>query len=351
LIATIPVFLRNIPMKKQITIPVFIPHRGCPHDCIFCNQRTVSGSEHSEEAEQIISKVREYRTHASPAARIELGFFGGSFTGIDTAEQNAFLSKAHWCLKEELIHAIRLSTRPDYINDEICTRLLSYGVSIVELGIQSFNDDVLVRAKRGHTAADSVRALETLHRHKLNPVIQLLPGLPGDSYDASIASAITAASLSPSAVRIYPAVVLKHTELAAMYKKGEYMPLSLDEAVQLCADMVKIFSDKGIPVIKTGLHPLKDALSDQLIAGPYHPAFGFLVRARIRRNELAEIAGPFLALHDSVHSAHLQLPVQDAEEFIGEKRKNIEWLKEHFKLSSLTYSISKEYACPTFSTD
>jgi histone acetyltransferase (RNA polymerase elongator complex component) len=338
-------------MKRQITIPVFIPHRGCPHDCVFCNQRTVSGSEHAEKAEQIILKVREYRAHTSPNTRIELGFFGGSFTGLDTSEQNAFLSKAYWCLNEGLIHAIRLSTRPDYINDDICTRLLSYGVSIVELGIQSFNDEVLLRAKRGHTAADSVRALKTLHRYKLNPVIQLLPGLPGDSYAESITSAKTAASLSPSAVRIYPAVVLKNTELAALYEKGEYTPLSLEEAVSLCADMVRIFSDRDIPVIKTGIHPLKDALSDKICAGPYHPAFGFLVRSRIRRNELAEIAGTFLALHDATSSFHLYIPVCNAEEFIGEKRSNIEWLKDHFKPGSLTYSISKEHTCPTFSTD
>lgn len=337
-------------MKQQIIIPFFVPHRGCPHQCIFCNQRTVSGRDDIIQPESILPMVETYLKTAPAGVRAEIAFFGGSFTGIDLDEQIALLTEAQKALSKGLISGVRASTRPDYIDDSVCERLKSFGVSTIELGIQSFSDDVLEKSGRGHTSQDSINALGTLRRNGLESVIQLLPGLPGDSPEQSIQSAKIAADIHPSGVRIYPAIVLEHTELADLFTEGKYHPLKMENAVELCARMTEIFTAADVPVIKTGLHPFSETKSAKILAGPYHPAFGFFVKARIRRNELALKAMEFIALNPGAKNPGLSLPVAYSEEYIGHKRENIRWLEQTFALDHIEYTIDEDYSCPTFFT-
>jgi histone acetyltransferase (RNA polymerase elongator complex component) len=299
----------------------------------------------------IIPTVKKHLETAPPGVRAEIAFFGGSFTGIAVEEQTALLAEAKRALTLELVSGVRASTRPDYIDDTVCGRLRSFGVTTLELGIQSFSDEVLLKSGRGHTSADSVRALETLRANGIDTVIQLLPGLPGDTFETSLASAETAASFLPSGVRIYPAIVLEQTALADLYRSGEYQPLKMEDAVDLCARMTELFNKKSIPVIKTGLHPFSETKCASIIAGPYHPAFGFFVKARIRRNELALKARDFIALNLGTERPVLGLPAVNAEEYIGHRKENIEWLETNFGLKITDYRIHEDISCPTFFID
>jgi histone acetyltransferase (RNA polymerase elongator complex component) len=331
-------------MKKHVTIPFYIPHLGCPHECVFCNQRTITGTAYCASADEIHKKVISWRQSVSGETVLEIGFFGGSFTGLDPVLQEEYLDRARTCLDGGLIDSIRLSTRPDYIDASVCERLVHYRVKTVELGVQSFDSQVLLRAKRGHTTEDIYHAAKLLSLHGLDCVIQLMPGLQGDSFEISVDSAHRATELHPSAVRIYPAVVIEHTELAELYRSGEFTPLTLEEAVDRCAAMKEIFDKAEIPVIRMGLHPIKDE-SSAVIAGPYHPAFGFLVKSRLRRNELA---GIMRANEYSGQKVHLILPHLNAEEYIGSGKENIRWLSDSFH-ATISYTISEKSLCPTFS--
>jgi histone acetyltransferase (RNA polymerase elongator complex component) len=262
--------------------------------------------------------------------RVEAAFFGGNFTGLPPSEQEAYLQALGPFVKSGCIHGIRVSTRPDFIDMDIVERLARYGVDTVELGVQSLSDEVLSRARREHSTEDVYRAVDILRASGMAIILQLMAGLPGDSRGLSVASAREAAALKPAGMRIFPAVVLRGTELERMYLSGEYIPLTLDEAVDTCADMLSIFQEKNIQVIRMGLHPLKDGSGDA-VAGPYHPAFGFLVKARTRRREMES------AFRESIDSAGvcageavIIIPRKNAEEYIGHKRGNISYLREKF---------------------
>lgn len=332
-------------MKQQITIPVFLPHRGCPHKCIFCDQKSQTGTDSFLPASQIREKVITYRTSSPDVPHVEIAFFGGSFTALPEETQNEYLSEAQKLKSEKLIHEVRLSTRPDCITPSISERLADYGVNTVELGAQSFDETVLEKSNRGHTVEDIYRAVEILRNAKIQIVLQLLPGLPGETYESRIHSAQCAAALSISGARIYPAVVFKGTVLADLYLSGKYTPLSLDEAVESAARMITIFSAKNIPVLRTGIHPLDASGREAVIAGPYHPAFGSLCKSRVRRNELANLLRKEIL--ESKSKIILEIPEICSGEYLGNKKENIDWLKNSFSLSNLEYRISKEIRCPT----
>ncbi len=231
--------------KSQVTIPIFLPHRGCPHRCIFCNQRASSGCEAITSPEDARRKVETYLNGIAPdIPRVEAAFFGGNFTGLPPAEQENFLSALGPFLKEDRIQGIRVSTRPDFIDMDIVERLARFGVDTVELGVQSLSDEVLSRARREHVAEDVYRAVDILNAAGINVILQLMAGLPGDSRGLSVASAREAAALNPAGMRIFPAVVLRGTELERMYLSGEYVPLTLEEAVDTCADMLSVFLEQ-----------------------------------------------------------------------------------------------------------
>lgn len=268
-------------MKNYAIIPIFIPHNGCPHDCVFCNQKKITARDSSPTREQVMETIeRNLKTiNEAGVKNIEIGFFGGSFTGIPIEEQNYYLSIAKEYKEREAIKAIRLSTRPDYIDDEILSNLKEYLVDLVELGVQSFDDEVLKLSERGHSQAQVEKSCSLIKKYGFDLGIQLMIGLPGDTREKSVKSAQKLVSLKPSVARLYPTVVLKDTKLMDMYKDGTYIPFDESEMLQTTTDMYEIIENAGIKVIRIGLKStdLINPDSDDL-AGDYHPAFSELVK-------------------------------------------------------------------------
>lgn len=328
--------------KHQITIPVFIPHLGCAHRCGFCDQWGTTPAEAMPGPGLIDETVRRYLPSIRKSVeRIEIAFFGGSFTGIRKEFQEAFLGRALRYLEAKTIHAIRLSTRPDYISDDSLALLERYRVTTVEIGVQSLDDEVLKASDRGHTAHDVFTAVECVKRHGFDFVIQLMPGLPGETRASALDSARRAAELGPSAVRIYPAVVLKNTPLERLFTAGEYTPLPLENAVDLCKDLYRIFLSYSVPVIRMGLHPLSPGRVTNVVAGPYHPSFGFLVKSRFRRDLMISRVEQYLRDNTGMDSGEIRmvLPDKNSEEFVGNGKENIQFLKQHFHLRGVHYSV------------
>ena len=329
--------------KNHINIPIFIPHQGCPHKCIFCNQWATVSEQLIPDTNFIYEKVSKYLSSKPPTVKTtEIAFFGGSFTGIDKYRQEELLSAAYKFLMEQSVDGLRLSTRPDMIDEDRLTLLKKYDVSTIELGIQSFDDKILKFSNRGYTSEDIYNAIQLIKKFKFDFVIQLMPGLPGDSMKSSIKSAETTAMLKPSAVRIYPAIVLRNTELEKIFKNGKYTPLSIDDAVETCAEMYKIFKKSRIQVIRLGLHPLSRGNLNNIIAGPYHSAFGFMVKSRVKRIETEKRINDAIKEKDiSIdRGVNLIFPDNCKEEYIGYNKNNITYLKKIFDLIDLKYKIA-----------
>ena len=216
--------------------------QGCPFDCVFCDQRQITGQQNAQSDAEIAGKIEQYlATLPDENCKIEIGFFGGSFTGLKVTEQQRYLDLAKPWLKSGKISGIRLSTRPDYINDEILKMLKECGVTAIELGVQSMDDEVLRLAGRGHTADDVKKAAGKIKAAGFSLGLQMMTGLPGDSFDKSLKTAEEIVLLGADSTRIYPALVIRNTSLENIYRQGRYKPLTLDEAVDWCSRIVPLF--------------------------------------------------------------------------------------------------------------
>ncbi len=264
--------------SKHVNIPVFVPHKGCPNDCSFCNQRKITGQAKpvtKETAHRIIKDHLKTIEHENTS--VEVAFFGGSFTGIPLFEQKALLEVANEYLKNGLIDGIRLSTRPDYITDDILYFLKSYGVTAIELGAQSMVDSVLKLNDRGHFAIDTEIAAKRIKDFGFELGLQMMTGLFGDDRKGAIFSAKKIIDLKPDCVRIYPTLTIKDTKLHKLYEEGKYIPMSLDETVELCAELLDMFREEDIKVLRIGLLGT-DNINDEsdVVAGPFHQSIGEL---------------------------------------------------------------------------
>ena len=279
--------------KEHFIIPFFIPHIGCPHNCVFCSQDKITGKECPVKPEEVLPVIREYRATIPRGAKaVEAAFFGGSFTGIPVALQKAFLKEARLAKEEGLIEGIRLSTRPDYIDKEVLGRLKDYGVDTIELGVQSMSDKVLAKSSRGHTSADVVRASRSIREYGFKLGLQMMIGLPGSGRETEIETASRICSLKPDFVRIYPALVIRGTDLEIMYKKGLYKPLALEEAIDTCVALAEMFLRENISIIRIGLQPTDLISQDgEVAAGPFHPSFRQLVDSRLVLKAVKRIIG------------------------------------------------------------
>lgn len=267
-------------MKPFGMIPFFIPHVGCPYVCTFCNQSRITGQSGISHLtpDYIKDTITEYVGSKRNDKYWEVAYYGGSFTAIHTELQHQLLAPASEMLKSGIIDGIRCSTRPDVVDDEAISLLQSYGVKTVELGVQSMNDQILVDAKRGHTAQEVVEAVSRLKKRGMTVGVQLLPGLKGETWETILETAIAVVKLKPDFVRIYPVLVIENTELADQYRAGEYKPLSTEQAITYCAFLKEWFEEYNIEVIRTGLQSTDELDSgNSLIAGPYEPAMGELV--------------------------------------------------------------------------
>jgi len=302
-----------------LVIPLFIPHRGCPHLCLFCNQHSINAAcPAAADAAAIGDIIRTWIRRSPGYDEVQAAFFGGSFTCLPPAEQRRLLAAVRPFVDSGEVHAIRLSTRPDCIDIETCRFLRDHRVGIVELGVQSFDDRVLLAAHRGHTAADSRRAVALLHQAGIAVGIQLMPGLPGETHRSFIAGIRRTIALAPAAVRLYPAVVLRNTGLAAEWQAGRYRPLSLNQAVVKTARAKELLAAAGIRVIRMGLQPSAE-LEAEVVAGPYHPAFGECVQSRLWFKRIRRrLAGLAVGEHLTI-----RISGQDRSAIVGRHRTTI----------------------------
>lgn len=267
-------------------IPIFIPHAGCPHQCVFCNQKTISGQKTAalEGAKEQINKWLEW---VKPSLENEAAFYGGSFTGLDLALQKELLALTDELLDRKVIGSVRLSTRPDYIAEKRLELLRAHGIKLVELGVQSLDDSVLQKAERGHTAQQVTEAVALLKSYGFKVGVQLMVGMPGQDFASVKATVEQVLALQPDVARIYPLLVIKGTPLAKSYVAGEFVPLTLEEAVCQAAYVYRKLSEAGVKIIRVGLQPDDELCAEgNIIAGPFHPAMGELVQSHILREQL-----------------------------------------------------------------
>ncbi len=269
--------------KNYYIIPVFISHQGCPHQCVFCNQDRIAGKYEEVFASDVRKIIDEYlETINSKGATIEVSFFGGTFTAIDVNKQKELLEVAREYKEKGLIHKIRLSTRPDAILPYILGYLKEYKVDIIELGVQSLDDEVLRKAGRGHSVNDVIVASKLIKEAGFVLGHQIMPGLPGDSFEIDIDTTKKSIEMKPDICRIYPSLVIKDTPMEDMYNRGDYIPYSLDEAVYISGEMLKLYNEAKVKVIRIGLQPTDTITTGKdIVDGPFHPAFRELVEGHL----------------------------------------------------------------------
>ncbi|WP_286884575.1 elongator complex protein 3 [Aneurinibacillus sp. UBA3580] len=312
-------------MKQHVNIALFVPHQGCPKDCVFCNQSRITGRKRESllTEETVRRSIEEQLSTVRDGQQVEIAFFGGSFTGLPRGYQTMLLSVAKEYAATGRVHGIRLSTRPDYITPHIMEYLLSYGVTTVELGCQSLDDEVLALSKRGHTAAQVERAVQIIRQYpSIRLGLQILPGLPGDTLEKSVSTARKVVELAPDFVRIYPALVIAGTELEWLYATHQYQPLSVEEAVQWTAEIWLPLLKAGIPVIRMGLHASDDLRSKgTVLAGPFHPSFRQLVEEELFHRLLKRMMEGI----GQTAAASLEVAIHPADETALRGRKGENW--------------------------
>lgn len=320
-------------MKKQYIIPIFVPHLGCPNDCIFCNQRKISGELKNVTENDVRDTIEFYLSNFKESnANIEVAFYGGSFTGIDVEHQNKLLQAAYDYIKEKKVHSIRISTRPDYIDKETLKRLRKYKVKTIELGVQSTNNYILDRCKRGHTFEDVVKASKLIKRFRMKLGHQMMLGLPDSTELDDINTAKDLIKLKPNMVRIYPVLVIKGTELEKEYKENKYDPLTVEQAVDRCKELCYLFGKKKIDVIRIGLQNTDTICSptnqgSEVVAGPYHETFRQLVESSIYYDTIVDKIKKF---NTRVKEVEVTVNPQNVNNVVGYKRENILKLKEMY---------------------
>ncbi len=320
--------------NKPFIIPVFLPHAGCPHRCVFCNQATITGRHKTLSGQDVRRQIDTFLGFKrNRGGRVQIAFFGGNFLGIQKDTIKGLLTEAAEYVSANGVDSIRFSTRPDTVDRQRLALIKNFPVATIELGVQSMNDRVLKCSHRGHSAADTVKAVQMLKEHEYEAGVQLMVGLPDDNAERALASARQAACLRPDFVRIYPTVVLAGSPLAAKYKKGDYAPLSLAEAVRQVKDLYLLFKKESIPVIRMGLQANEDFAGDTaILAGPYHPAFGHLVYSEVFLDK-AIVA--LESKHSLRNPVALSVHPRNISKMRGLTNKNIHALKQRFKLKSL----------------
>ncbi len=329
---------------RPLIIPIFLPHRGCPHQCLFCNQYQITGhssdlptySALSEHIEQFLTFSRRKRSV------VEVSFYGGNFLGLRFQEINAMLSYVSSFIEQGRIDGIRFSTRPDTIDEKRLRMIAPFPVSTVELGVQSMNDQVLSNIRRGHLKSDTQKAVGLLKSVDYKIGLQLMVGLPGDTAETLMESANEIAALQPDFVRIYPTLVLKGSPLARLYQKGGYSPLPLSKAVEYTKRLYLVFNRQNIPVIRMGLQASQELnQSDTMLAGPYHPAFGHMVLSAIYLDAMRRLLN---GITSKISQINIHINPKDRSKAAGQKNQNIRTLKKEFPAVVLNLTANPNIA-------
>lgn len=317
---------------RRRILPLFLPHAGCKHCCVFCNQRNITGKTVPVTPADVTAALAQLREPVD-----ELAFYGGSFTALPEDTQTNLLNAAQPALTSGNIRCIRISTRPDAISDSILTRLRKASVETIELGAQSMDDRVLQSCGRGHSAADTIRAAKLIRAYGFRLALQMMTGLPGSSEDSDWETGLQLAALRPDAVRIYPTVILRDTELYRMWRGGMYVEHTVEDAVRICSRLLPMFQANGIPVIRLGLQPTEELNGGIVAGGAYHPAFGELVRSRI----YLEKARVQLAGVPPGSDVVLFVWKGGLSQMVGQQRCNLSTLCAEFSLGSLRVAASE----------
>lgn len=312
---------------KHVNIPIFVPHKGCPHDCVFCNQKKITGQVTDVTADDVKGIIEEHlSTIDIKDAYVEVAFFGGSFTAIEMDKQTELLEAVYPFVKSGRVNSVRCSTRPDAIDENILLNLKKYGVKTIELGVQSTDDEVLLKSGRGHKKDVVFSSSKLIKDFGFDLGLQMMLGLPGDTPQKSLQTAKDIISLSPKCVRIYPTLVVEDTSLLEMYNDGKYKPFDLDTTVPLCAKLLKMFYKANIDVIRVGLQTT-DNINEKTVIGPYHPSLkelceSYIIRELIEDN-IKNITGDALVL----------INPKNISKAVGNKKSNISYFKDNFKIN------------------
>lgn len=316
-------------MSKLNIIPIFVPHMGCPHDCIFCNQRKITNHKETLDREKILNYIEEYLGYFKNKDNIvEIAFYGGSFTAIDRELMISYLEIANSFIKKGLVNGIRLSTRPDNINVEILDILKNFGVTTIELGIQSLNNKVLILNERGHSIECIYKSSKLIKEYGFNLGLQMMIGLYGDDFEKSIFTALEFCKIKPDFVRIYPTLVIKDTYLEKLLEMGRYTPLTMKEAILLSKYLLIIFESNNIDIIRLGLQSSDNISEDgDVVAGPFHDSFRELVESEIYFDLIEEYL-----LKNDLRNSKLEIECFKSEvsKIAGNKRKNILFFKDSY---------------------
>ena len=332
--------------KRHFTIPVFIPMEACPFHCIFCDQQRISGRTVKPSASEVVDILNQHlSTLPLKNAEIEVGFFGGTFTGLPPEEQRSYLQSVTPFIESGRIQGIRLTTRPDFISAEILALLKEYPVKTIELGAQSMDDEVLKRSGRGHTAADTVNASAMILKAGFSLGLQMMIGLPGDSPERSVATAKKIAALGATETRIYPVIVIRNTPLEDLFLKGSFIPPDLEEAILITKNVVRIFDEENVRIIRIGLHPSEGLLNrTDYVAGPFHPSFRELVMTSAWTDRLSTL------LNDKPGElVTIRVNPADLHPAIGYYGKNRKILEKHFR--NVKFMADPEIKEKTFYAD
>lgn len=322
---------------KHITVGLFVPHKGCPNQCSFCNQKSISGQMKNLTAQDVHKAVAVALENPN-LKNAEIAFFGGSFTAIERDYMLELLHAANEYIDNDKFKGIRISTRPDAIDDEICKILAENSVCAVELGAQSMNDRVLSLNQRGHTSFDVINAVRILKSYGFETGLQMMTGLYGSDFEESIETAKKIIALYPDTVRIYPTVVLENTHLAELYRKGEYVPQTVEQAVEICAEILPMFYESGIKVIRTGLHSGGN-VEDGFIAGAYHSAFKEKCESRIYYKKILDELK-----NKNVTDCTVFVPKGALSQVIGQKKENLKkFIEKGYNLTVKEKEDLKKY--------
>lgn len=315
---------------KHYNIPIFISHFGCPNACVFCNQVKINGRETDVTIEDLRNIIDEYLKILPKDSYKEVAFFGGTFTGISLGKQKEYLEGVKEYLDKGLVQGIRLSTRPDYINKEVLDQLKKYNVTTIELGVQSLDEDVLRKSARYYPIEVVYEASKLIKSYGIDLGIQLMPGLPGSTFETDFETAKKVVEIMPQNARVYPTLIIKDTEMERMYQRGEYEVFTLDEAIKRCRKIISLLELNGINIIRVGLQPSDDLRNGGVaVEGAFHPAFRELVDGEIYFDFLKKIK-------EKDGKLEIILNERLVSRVVGLKRKNLK------RLGEINFTINNE---------
>lgn len=322
-------------MGKHYIIPIFVPHYGCPHDCVFCNQKKITGLSTDVKPSEVEQIIKEHLSTFKPDSTVEVAFYGGSFTAIDIKVQEQLLEIPYKYKQEGLINGIRLSTRPDCIDHNILKHLKKYSVDTIELGIQSLDNDVLEHSGRGHTSDDLYTSSALIKEYNFNLGLQMMVGLPSDTLEKDIYTCSEFIKLNPYCVRIYPTLIIKDTYLEKQFNNGDYLPIPLDEAVDRSSILLMMFTINNINVIRIGLQPTENIqLGKDVVAGPFHPAFRQLVETNIYKL-LLDYYFKLNNIKTKEEILVIEASSKNISSIAGQKSSNKKYLQEKYKFKNI----------------